>query len=107
LGLPRSFKQSLKSDYADRQAWLDSYSEEYGGLRELETFTVISRATYQKKYSNVTILPSMVVQTIKHDELGAPVRAKTRVVALGNYETTPWKRSENMHLSSKNRAPVS
>jgi hypothetical protein len=93
-GIPRSFRQSLKKGSPDRQVWLDSYAEEYGGLRELETFTVITKELYEEKYSHITVLPSMVVQTIKHDEVGNPVRAKTRVVALGNYETTPWKRSE-------------
>jgi hypothetical protein len=93
-GCPRSFRQSLKKDSTDRQVWLESYGEEYGGLRDMETFTVISRAEYDKKYPHITILPSMVVQTIKHDEIGLPVRAKTRIVALGNYETTPWKKSE-------------
>jgi hypothetical protein len=93
-GCPRSFHQSLKRDHANRQFWLDSYGEEYGGLRHMDTFTVISRAKYNSNYSHVTILPSMVVQTIKHDENGLPVRAKTCIVTLGNYETTPWKKSE-------------
>jgi hypothetical protein len=91
---PKSFRHSMKNTYVDRQVWMDSYAEEYGGLREQETFTVITRAEYDAHYSNITILPSMVVQTIKHDESGIAVRAKTRVVALGNYETTPWKKSE-------------
>jgi hypothetical protein len=91
---PRSFRQSLQKDNLDHQVWLDLYAEEYGGIRELETFTVLTCAKYDAKYSHVTILPSMVVQRIKHDEIGNPVRAKTRVVALGNYETTPWKKSE-------------
>ena len=84
----------MKGSYADRQVWIDSYAEEYGGLRDQETFTVISRAEYESKYSDVTILPSMVVQTIKHDIVGTPIRAKTWVITLGNYETTPWKKSE-------------
>ena len=94
LGCPKSFRQSMRSNYSDRQIWLESYAEEYGSLREQETFTVITRAEYEAKYSHITVLPSMVVQTVKHDEVGVPVRAKTRVVALGNYETTPWKKSE-------------
>ena len=51
----------------------------------METFTVISRETYNAKYSHITILPYMVVQTIKHDEVGLPVCAKTCIIALGNY----------------------
>jgi hypothetical protein len=94
LGCPRSFRHSMKKDYTDKQVWLDSYGEEYGGLREQETFTVITQAKYKNRYSHITVLPRMVVQTIKHDEVGNPVRAKTRIVALGNYETTPWKKSE-------------
>jgi hypothetical protein len=74
----------MKSNYADRQVWIDSYAEEYGRLREQETLTVINRAEYESQYSHITMLPSMVVQTIKHDEVGNPVRTKTQVVALGN-----------------------
>ena len=36
----------------------------------------------------------MCVQTVKPDEFSNPIRAKSRIVALGNYETTPWTKSE-------------
>jgi hypothetical protein len=36
----------------------------------------------------------MNVQTIKKDERGNPDRAKSRIVALGNYEDRIWEKSE-------------
>jgi hypothetical protein len=36
----------------------------------------------------------MCVQTIKKDEVGAPDRAKSRIVALGNLEDRIWQKSE-------------
>jgi hypothetical protein len=36
----------------------------------------------------------MSAQTIKQDEIRNPVKAKTRIVFLGNYEETIWFKSE-------------
>ena len=36
----------------------------------------------------------MNVLTIKCDELGHPVQAKSRIVVLGNLETTYWSKSD-------------
>ena len=36
----------------------------------------------------------MVVQTVKQDEHGDPARAKSHIVALGNYEDDIWMKSD-------------
>jgi hypothetical protein len=90
-GVPGSFKLSMRKDYVDHQIWMDSYSEEYVSLRDQTTFFSITWEEYERKYSHVKIIPSMNVQTIKKDEAGMPIRAKSRVVALGNHEETIWE----------------
>ncbi len=83
-GVPPSFKQSMKKTYADYQVWLDSYTEEYCALRDHGTFVTITFEEYKRDYSHISIIPTMNVQTVKKDEDGQPVRAKSRIVVLGN-----------------------
>jgi hypothetical protein len=64
------------------------------GLQEQDTYVVISGKEYEKKYSDIQIIPTMNVQTIKKDEYGAPDRVKSRIVALGNFEDRIWEKSE-------------
>jgi hypothetical protein len=93
-GVPPSFKQSMRESYTDYQMWLDSYIEEYCALRDHGTFDVITAKEYKTKYSHISVIPTMNVQTIKKDEVGLPVRAKSRIVVLGNPEDTIWTNSE-------------
>ena len=93
-GVPASFQKSMKKGYADRKIWIDSYIEEVLGLTTHNTFGKISFEEYRRKYAHIKILPSMCVQTIKKDERGIPVRAKSRIVALGNHEDRIWEKSE-------------
>jgi hypothetical protein len=93
-GVPRSFMSSMKPDSPDRKIWLESYHEESNGLKEQNTYSVITADEYRTKYSAYQILPTMCVQTVKTDEEGLPVRAKSRIVALGNHEDRIWEKSE-------------
>ena len=95
-GSPRSLKASLEKDYADRQIWLDSYHEEYSGLEEHETFAKIDERQYKAlcEQHGIKAIPSMCVQTIKKDSNGKPVRAKSRIVVLGNKDPVPWSKSD-------------
>jgi hypothetical protein len=72
-GVPNSFKQSMCHDYNDRLVWLESYVEEYTALREHGTFDILTEAEYRAKYSHISIIPTMNVQTVKKDEDGLPV----------------------------------
>jgi len=40
------------------------------------------------------ILPTMAISTIKTDGNGNPVRAKYRIVALGNMDPHPWTKQD-------------
>jgi hypothetical protein len=93
-GIPRSFRKSMEPGHEDRSIWLESYLEEAGGLKEQDTYVTLSAKEYAAIYSDIQIIPSMSVQMIKQDENRNPVRAKTRIVALGNYEETIWTKSE-------------
>jgi hypothetical protein len=93
-GIPRSFRISMEPGHKDRSIWLESYLEEAGGLKEQDTYVTLSAKEYATKYSDIQIIPSISVQTIKQDENRNPVSAKTRIVALGKYEETIWTKSE-------------
>ena len=72
-----------------------AYAEEYNGLINLDVFDFIT----EKEYNNLKhvlgqTLPSMAISTIKHDENGHPIRAKYRIVALGNLDHHQWHKSD-------------
>ena len=90
-GVPGSFKLSMRKEYIDHDIWDDSYTEEYVGIRDKKTFSSLTWDDYQSKYRDIKIIPSMCVQTVKNDEVGVPLRAKSRIVALGNHEDTIWE----------------
>jgi hypothetical protein len=83
----------MQTNYPDQKIWFDSYLEEAGGLKEQNTYSVLTNKEYTKKYAHIQIIPSMSVQTVKPDENGDLVRAKTRVVALSNHEERVWSKS--------------
>jgi hypothetical protein len=55
---------------------------------------MLMEADYRVKYSHIAIIPMMNVQTVKKDEDGLLVRAKSRIVVLGNLEETIWSKSD-------------
>ena len=61
----------------------------------MDMFDVVNRATYlllSKKFG--TAIPSNAISCIKFDEANQPVRAKYRVVALGNHEKRHWSKND-------------
>jgi hypothetical protein len=93
-GVPGSFLRSMRPDHPDQAIWRDLYREEAEGLKEQNTYTTILAKEYHEKYSDMQVIPSMCVQTVKKNETGNPVRAKSRIVALGNHEERIWEKSE-------------
>lgn len=87
---PGSLKEALSTYNPDRQIWLDSYNKEFDGLTDLNVHTVISEEEYReyvRKYGEAVVaIPTMNIFTIKVNKEGHPVRAKSRIVALGNVE---------------------
>ena len=92
--VPSSFRQSMKPSFPDHSHWKNSYKEEYDSLISQQTYKVISLEHYRKHYSNIKLIPTMCVQTIKYDEHGEPDRVKSRIVALGNHEDDIWSKSD-------------
>eukprot|EP00957_Ditylum_brightwellii_P104759 7984632-Ditylum_brightwellii.AAC.1 len=68
--------------------------EELNGLIKLGTFHEISLDEYCRLCDRGApkALPSMCVLNIKHNKHGNPVRAKSRIVVLGNMETRSWEK---------------
>jgi hypothetical protein len=93
-GTPASFQRSMRPDNPNCKVWIDSYLEEAEGLKEQNTYYTISAKEYREKHQHIQVIPSMAVQTVKKDENGALDRAKSRIVALGNFEVRVWEKSE-------------
>jgi hypothetical protein len=94
MGVPQSFRKSMEHGYPDRRLWMESYVEEAMGLREQDTYVIISAKEYELRYTDIQVIPTMNVQTLKKDEVGALDRVKSRIVALGNFEDRVWEKSE-------------
>ena len=85
---PGSLLAGLRSN--DKEIWKAAYEEEYTGLSELDVFTTITEHEYQELVrihgDDAVAIPTMNLFTVKNDKEGNPVRAKSRIVALGNLE---------------------
>ena len=94
---PPSLLKALHPSNPDRQAWLDSYNEEKGGLERLDVFERINKKTYlalRRKGIIPKALPSMCVLLVKPDKDGNPHRVKSRIVVLGNFEDRIYDKSQ-------------
>ena len=96
VAAPGSLKRGLAESNPDRAIWLASYLEEIQGLLRMKTFDVIKEQEYRqfvKKYG-VKAIPTMNVFTVKYDGHGNPVRAKSRIVVLGNLDTAVYTKGD-------------
>ena len=80
----------------DKAIWDDSYAAEYEGLVGMDTWEVITEDEFinLRKTTKLTLIPTMAISVIKKDREGRPVRAKYRIVALGNLDTTLWTKAD-------------
>jgi hypothetical protein len=92
---PTLLKHYLLSN-KDKRIWDASYKAEYDGLVDIETWEVITEAEYQelRKLGKGGLLPTMAISTIKYDGDGNPLRAKYRIVALGNLDPHTWSKED-------------
>jgi hypothetical protein len=82
--------------HPDQDIWLSSFWEEKDGIEFLDTYVMITVAEYCavcKKGAPCTI-PTMCVITIKKDEMMNQLRAKFRIVVLGNHKDRVWTKLE-------------
>ena len=93
---PGSIRVALHSDNPDKAIWHSSYEEEYTGLTSNSTFEVISEEEYLVlcRRTGLKAIPSMVVFTVKKDSTGRPLRAKSRIVVLGNKDPAQWTKAD-------------
>ena len=93
---PPSLLQALASSHPDREIWLQSYYEEKNGIESLGTFKRLTLGEYRalREKGAPRAIPTMCVLTIKKDENLMPLRAKSRIVVLGNREGREWSKSD-------------
>ncbi len=93
---PGSLKRALDPSHPDHNIWFESYKEEFDGLTANSTFEILTEAQYFYlcKAIGCVAIPSMCVFTIKKDSRGHPVRAKSRIVLLGNKDPTEWTKAD-------------
>ena len=88
----------MAANNPDRDIWDAAYNEEYDNIDGMNVFTVISQEEYEKylnKYGDeARAIPSMNLFTIKPDMEGNPLRAKSRIVVLGNLEQRVWSKED-------------
>jgi hypothetical protein len=97
---PPSLLQALATSHPDREVWLQSYYKEKRGIESLGTFKHLTLVEYQalrEKGAPKAIL-TMCVLTIKKDEQLMPLRAKSRIMVLGNRESREWSKSDQFAL---------
>jgi hypothetical protein len=75
---------------------LESYREEKLGIESLDTYRTITLGEYRalREKGAPKAIPTMCVLTIKKDENLCPLRAKSRIVLLGNHEDRLWSKSD-------------
>ena len=81
--------KSLDPSNLDCQVWLESYNEEKQGLIDHEVYEKISKSQYLalKRAGKIPkAIPSICVLVVKNDKYGKPLRDKSRIVVLGNFE---------------------
>jgi len=93
---PASLLRALADNHPDRSVWLQSYYEEKNGIESLGTIRKLTLGQYRalREKGAPRAIPSMCVLTIKKDENMLPVRAKSRIVVLGNHEDRNWSKPE-------------
>ena len=93
---PSSLLQALANSDPDREVWLNSFYEVKDSIESMGTYQKITlgehRALCEKGAPRA--IPTMCVLTVKKDENLLPVRAKTRIVVLGNHEDRVWTKPE-------------
>jgi hypothetical protein len=85
---PPTLLKALADSHPDREIWLESYREEKLGIESLDNYRKITLGEYRALHEKGApkAIPTMCVLTIKKDENLLPLRAKSRIVVLGNHE---------------------
>ncbi len=95
-GCPRSLLTGLHPTHPDRDTWMASFCEEESRIESQNTYIKINLAEYHALCAKGAprAIPTMCVLSIKKDEMLNPLRAKSRILVLGNHEDCVWTKSE-------------
>jgi hypothetical protein len=93
---PRSLLSALHPTHPDRDTWISSFREEKSGIQSQDTYVTIGLPEYRALRAKGVpkAIPTMCVLSIKKDENLNPLRAKSRIVVLGNHEERVWTKPE-------------
>ena len=93
---PMSLVQALADANPDREIWLQSFYEEKDSIESMNTYQKRTLGEYRalREKGAPRAIPTMCVLTVKKDESLMPVRAKSRIVVLGNQEDRDWSKSD-------------
>ena len=93
---PSSLKDHSNMTPNDKSIWDHAYLNEYLGLTEdKNTWEYISEREYQiLRPITGNALLSMAISTIKKDADGLPIRAKYRIIVLGNLDPHTWTKQD-------------
>ena len=83
---------------------MDSYKEEKQGLINHEVYEKISKNQYlalRRADKTPKSIPSMCVLVVKNDKGGKQLRAKSRIVVVGNFEDRLYQKSQRYALVFK------
>jgi hypothetical protein len=92
-----SVGKALHPTNSDSAIWHASYKEEYDGLSGKDTYDIIDNIEYNRlshAAGGKGSILSMCVFTVKKGSKGHPVRAKSRIVVLGNKDPTKWTNAD-------------
>ena len=82
----------------DKETWLAAHNEEHDGLDNSNVFTETSteecNQCLKRHGDDAKAIPTMNLFTIRSDEKGNPIRAKSQIAALGNLEQCVWSRED-------------
>ena len=93
---PSSLKDHHNLTENDKSVWDRAYLNEYLGLTEdTHTWECITEKEYNiLRPITGNALPSMAISTIKKNADGNPIRAKYRIVVLGNLDPHTWTKQD-------------
>ena len=93
---PPKLLKALADSHPDQEIWLESYQEEKCGIQSLNTYQKITLGEYHalREKGAPKAIPTMCVLTMKKDENLLPLRAKSRIVVLGNLEEHLWSKTD-------------
>ena len=98
---PPSLLKALADSHPDREIWLESFCEEKRGIEALATNkkNFLDKYPALRKKGAPRVIPTMCDLTIKKKDKNLhPLRAKSRIVVLGNHKDCVWKKSDKFAL---------